>query len=107
MHGQIHVDESTLVSTQLTIGVHVPFAQKEDELLLGKIGVDERERDAMKRQIPCGVPRILPFVRHGNNVVVVKMSPILVAAVPALVRRLGAGGIAFKPNAPALMIKLF
>src|SRR6266404_1398599 len=44
MNGRIHIAESPLVGRQLTVGMHVPFAQKKNELLLGKIGIDERER---------------------------------------------------------------
>ena len=90
----------------MTVGVHVPLADKKDELLFREIGIDECERNAMKRQVPGRVPRIFPFIRHGNNVVVIKMGPILVAAVPALVRWFGASGIAFEPGAHVVVIKL-
>ena len=51
--------------------------------------INHRERDAMKRQIPRGEPRIFPFVRHRNDVGVVQVLPIGVAAVFAFRRRRG------------------
>src|SRR5260370_6464963 len=83
MNRRIHVAKSPLVGGQLPVGMHVPFAQKKNELFLGKIGIDQREPNALKRQVPCRIPRILPFVGHGNNDVVVEIGPILVAAVPS------------------------
>ena len=81
---RVDVAEGPFVRGQLAVGVHVPFAQKEDELIFGKIRIDECQGNAVKRQVPCRVPRILPLIRHGHNVVVVEIRPILVAAVPAL-----------------------
>src|SRR5260370_9832717 len=107
MHGRVHIAERPFVSGQLAVWVHVPFAEKKDELLFGEIWIDERYRNAVKRQVPCGVPRIFPFVGNGDNVVVVKMCPIFVAAVPTPVRDLGAGRIAFEPGAHVVVIKLF
>src|SRR5712691_12528736 len=83
MDRRIHIAEGPFVGGQLPVWLHVPFAQKKDELLLREIGISQGQWNAMKRQVPRGVPGILPFVRHGNNVVVVEMRPILVAAVPA------------------------
>ena len=107
MNRRVHVAKSPLVGGQLPVGMHVPFAQKKNELLFGKIRIDQRKRNAVKRQIPRGIPRILPFVGHGNNVVVVKMRPVLVAAVPSAVRRLRTRRIAFEPRAHVVVIKLF
>src|SRR5215472_52795 len=86
--------------------MHVPFAEKKDELLFGEIRIDERDGYAVEGKIPGGVPGILPLVGHGNDVVVVKMRPILVAAVPTLIGRLRPGGIALQPGMDVIVIKL-
>ena len=65
VHRRIHVAERPFVGGQLAVRVHVPFARQQDELTLGELGVNHRQRNAMERQIPRGIPRILPFVRHG------------------------------------------
>ena len=38
------------------------------ELALGEGRIDQRDRDAVEGEIPRGIPRIFPFVRHGNNI---------------------------------------
>ena len=40
MDGRIHIAEGPFIGGNLSIGMHVPFAQKEDELFLGKIRID-------------------------------------------------------------------
>ena len=45
VHRRIHVAERPLVGRQLPVRMHVPFAQQQDELLLGKIRIDQRQRD--------------------------------------------------------------
>src|SRR5262249_9188896 len=49
VHRGIDVAERPFVSGQLSVRMHVPFAQEEHELLLGKVGIDEREGYAMER----------------------------------------------------------
>ncbi len=106
VHGRIHVAESPLVSRQLPVGMHIPFAKQEDELLFGEIGIHQREGHTVEGQIPGSVPGVFPFVGHGNDVVVVEVRPILIAAFPAVVRRLRPGGIAFEPGVHVIMVKL-
>ena len=99
MHGRIHIAHGPFIGGQLAVGMHVPFAEEKQELLLGEIGVDQREGNAMESQVPRGEPRIFPFVRHGNYVGVVEMQPIAVAAVLALLGRRGLRWIAIGPIA--------
>ena len=86
--------------------MHVPLTKQKDELLLGEIGINQCDGNAMKGEIPGGVPWVFPLVRHGNDVFVVELRPILVAALLALFGRLGPGGIAFEPRANLIMIEL-
>src|SRR6516162_1917689 len=62
----IDIAEGPLVSGDLAVGMHVPLARQQHELLLGKLGIQMRERNAVECQIPGGVPRVLPLVRHRN-----------------------------------------
>ena len=83
MHGRVDVPERPLVGGNLTVGVHVPLAQEKDDLLLGEFRVDAGQRDHVEREVPRGVPGILPLVRHRDDVPVVKVRPGGVAAVLA------------------------
>ena len=71
VHRRIDVAESPLVGGELAVRVHIPFPRHEQELGLGKFGVDQGEGDRVERQIPGGVPWILPFVRHRDDVRIV------------------------------------
>ena len=64
VHGRVDVAKGPLVCRNLTVRMHVPFAQQENELLLRKVAIDESQRNAVKGEIPGGVPGIFPFVRH-------------------------------------------
>jgi hypothetical protein len=64
VHGRIHVAEIPLVGRNLSVRMHVPFAQHQLELGLRELGVDPRHRDHVKGEIPRGKPRVLPLVRH-------------------------------------------
>ena len=106
VHGRIHVGKIPLVGRQLAVRMHVPFAQKEHELILGVIGIDQGHGDAMESEIPGGVPGILPFVRHGDDVRVVKRAPVVISAIAA--RRVGRRlrGIAGEPALHIIVIAL-
>ena len=86
VHRRVHVAKSPLVRRKLPVGVHVPLAHHQHELLFGEIGVHQRQRHAVKGEIPRRVPRVFPLIRHGNHVGVVEMSPFPIAAVLALAR---------------------
>ena len=81
MYRRIDIAKCPLICGKLSVRMHVPFAQQQNELFLCEIGVDDRERNTVERQVPRRVPRILPLVRHRNDVVVVEMRPILVPSV--------------------------
>ncbi len=104
--GRIHVREVPLVGRHLAVGVHVPLAQEEHELLLGEFRVDPRDGDHVKRQVPGRVPGIFPFVGHENHVAVEQVRPVAVA--PAAARSGGGGmlGIAGQPVTDHVMVEL-
>jgi hypothetical protein len=59
--------------------VHVSLAQHELELLLAEIGINHSQGEHVKGQIPGGIPRVLPLVRHGDDVAVVHVVPVIIA----------------------------
>src|SRR5437762_12835914 len=83
--------------------MHVPLTKQKDELLLGEIGINQCDGNAMKGEIPGGVPWVFPLVRHGNDVFVVELRPILVAALLPPLGRFGPGGKASRPRPNVLM----
>jgi hypothetical protein len=60
----------------------------------------------MKGQIPGSVPGVLPFVRHGDDVGIVQMRPLVVAAIQSLRRWGWLRGIPFEPPAHIVVIEL-
>ena len=68
VHRRVDVAEGPLVRRQLSVGVHVPLAAQQDQLRLRELRVDVRQRDAVKGEVPRGVPRVLPLVRHRDDV---------------------------------------
>src|SRR6185312_8822905 len=103
---RIDVAEREFIGRNLAARVCVPFAQQQNKLLLGEFGIDLREGEHMESEVPRCVPWELPGVRHRDDVAVVELQPVAVAAVPAGVRRLRKGRIAFEPFEHAEMIKL-
>ncbi len=84
----------------------VPFAHNQIELALGKLWIDQRERNAVKGQVPRCVPGKFPFIGHRHHPLVVEMPPLGVATVQALWRRWWLARIAFEPLLDDVMIKL-
>ena len=80
MHRRIDVAERPLVGRQLAVRVHVPLARQQHELLLRELGIDQRQRDRVEGEVPGRVPRVLPLVRHRDDVGVVQVRPLVVAA---------------------------
>src|ERR1700736_6462054 len=106
-HRRINVVKIPFVGWNFPVRMLVPFAHDEIELCLGELDIDEREREAMKGQVPRCVPGKLPLVRHRHDALVVKMTPAGVAAVVAFVRWRRLVRIAIEPLLDDVMIKLF
>ena len=106
VHRRVDVVERPLVGRQLTVRMHVALARQRDELALGEIRIDQRERDDVKGQIPAGVPRVLPLVGHREHLVVVEVRPTRVASVQAARRRRRHQRIALEPIADDVVVEL-
>ena len=106
VHRRIHITERPLVGGNLAVGVHVPLAQHERELLFREVGIHEREWNAVKRKVPGGIPRVFPFVRHGDHVCVIQMGPFVVAAFAALRGWGRIAGVALQPIVDDIVIEL-
>ena len=105
-HGRVHVAERPFVGRELAVGVHVPLAQEEDELLLREVGVDHRQGHAVKGQVPRRVPGVLPLVRHRDDVGVVEVRPVGVAPSPSPCRRGRLGRVAVEPVLHDVVVEL-
>ena len=79
MDGWVHIAEVPLVGRNLTVGMHVTFAQHQRQLRLSEVRIDKRQGEHMKGKIPGRVPRILPLVRHRDDVAVIHVVPMIVA----------------------------
>ena len=66
---------------------------------LANCGIDPRERDHVEREVPRRVPRVLPLVGHRDDVAVVEVRPVGVAAVRRAAGRRRLRGIALEPVA--------
>ena len=49
----------------------------------GKLSIHHCQRYAMKSQVPCSIPGILPFIGHRNNVFIIECMPLMVPALLA------------------------
>ena len=107
VHRRIDVAEVELIGGQLAVRVHVPFAQEQHQLLLGEIGIDPRQRQHVEGQVPGGIPGIFPFVGHRDDVPVVEVRPVGIAAGGALRGRRWLLRVALEPIPHDIMVKLF
>ena len=103
---RIDVAERPLVRGELAVGVHVPLAAHQDQLLLGEHRIDVGEGDRVECQVPRRVPRVLPLVGHRDHVVVVEVPPCRVAPVQAARRRCRLPGIAVEPPGDVVVVEL-
>src|SRR5215510_14444526 len=78
---RIDIVEVPLVSGDLSVWVHVPLAQHQQNLLLGKLRIDMRKRNAVETEIPGSEPREFPLVRHRDHVAREEMCPLVVASL--------------------------
>src|SRR5262249_18245122 len=79
----VDVGEVPLVGRDLAARVQVALLQHQVELLLGVVHVHRGEGDGMEGQVPGRVPRVLPLVGHGDDVVVDHVPPLAVPDAPA------------------------
>ena len=103
MHRRIDVAKLPLIGGNLAVGMHIPIAQKEQQLLFGKMGVEAGKGQHVKSAVPGGVPRVFPFVGHGDDVAVEEVPPVEIALLA------GSGGAAFVrlPIGDDIVVKLF
>src|SRR5271156_5230613 len=80
---RVDIAEVPLICRNLAAGVHVKPFEHEIDLLLGELGVHDRYRDRVEREVPGRIPGIFPFVGHRDDVVVEHVEPFLVPEVPA------------------------
>ena len=69
--------------------MHVPFAQQQNDLMLGEFGIEPGLGHQVERRVPGEKGRILPFVGRRDHVAIEQVPPIAVAAAGPIGRRLG------------------
>ena len=104
--GRVDVAERPLVGGQLSVRVHVPLAAHQHQLILGERGIHMGERDAVEGEIPCRIPGVLPRVRHGDDIHVVQVRPLVVASLTPHVGDGWPGRIAVEPAADVVVVEL-
>ena len=77
----VHVAEVPLISGHLAAGVQVDALEHQFHLLLGEVGVDDRDGERVEGEVPGRVPGVLPFVGHGDDVLVQHMVPLRVPGI--------------------------
>ena len=97
VHRRVHVAEVPLVGGDLAAGVQVQPAEHQLQLLLGEVGVHDRDRQRVEGEVPGGVPGVLPLVGHGDDVVVDHVEPLAVPEVAAAVVE-GMGVVLLQPR---------
>ena len=78
---RVHVAEVPLVGRDLAVRVQVGAAEHQFHLLLGEVGIHDRERERVEGQVPGRVPGILPLVGHRDDVLVQHVEPLRVAGI--------------------------
>ena len=104
LNRRVHVAEIPFVGRQLAVRMHVPFARQQQQLVLRHRRVGMGENDAVKGEVPRGVPRILPLIRHRDDVVVAEVAPSRVAA--GFPRSGGRHLVALEPARNVVVIEL-
>ena len=97
VHRRVDVAERPFVGRQFAVRIHQPDPAEQLELPLGELGVDQRQRDAMKGEVPGREPGIFPLVRHRHDIGGHQVAPIGVAAVLAALGRRRLQRIAVEP----------
>ena len=106
MHWWIDVAERPFVRGKLAVGMHVPLARQQHELLFGETRIHDGESECLKCQVPRGVPRVLPLVRHRENIGIVQVGPLVIPSTFSLGRRRRLAWVALQPLEHVVVIKL-
>ena len=107
MHGWVYIAEIPFVGGKLSIRVDIPFFGKKPKLVLCKCGIYKRKRNTVECEVPGSKPGILPFVRHGNNVLVLHMFPVAVSHVIVKIPWCLKFRISVQPFGDVVVIELF
>jgi hypothetical protein len=107
MDRRVDVAEGPFIGGQLAIRVHIPLAGEKQKLAFGEFRIHQGHWNTMESQVPGGVPRVFPFIRHREDVCIVQMSPFAITAPFAFRRRWKLTGIPVEPFGYIVIKELF
>ena len=97
MHRRVEIGKPPFVGRNLAVGMLELLEQQHPQIFLGKLRIDQRQRRALKCQVPGREPGKLPLVRHGKNAHRIQVTPVNVAHVFARLGRREFRVVAFQP----------
>ncbi len=104
VHRRVSVAEVPFVGRDLAVRIEIALVQHQLDLVFRELDIDQRQRDAVIREVPRGEPRVLPAVRHRDDVGGLDVPPAGVAATTPLGRR--RRGVARQPALHIVMVEL-
>src|SRR5262249_15412112 len=83
VYRRVDVREVIVGGGQLAVGVQVPLAQEQQQLLPGKLGIDAPEDQHVEGQVPGEKSRVFPLVGHTKYIATVEVPPVSVTEARA------------------------
>ena len=103
---RVDVVEVPLVGRDRPVRVLEPLAQHHDELVLGERRIEVRPRHRVEGQVPGREPRVLPGVRHREDVEGVQVAPPGIASGGMTGGRSGLSRVTVKPLPDPVRVEL-
>src|SRR5205814_6562149 len=105
-HRRIYIAKVPFVGGKLAVRMLIPLANHNIELTFGKMRVDQSQWNAMKSQVPRGVPWKFPTIGHRHDALVIKMLPIEITTAPARLWWRGISRITREPFLHDIVVEL-
>jgi hypothetical protein len=86
--------------------VAIETPQHQQELILGEVKINECKSDCVKRQIPGGVPGVLPLIGHRDDVAIKHVEPLGIANLALQVAEERMTVVFLKPQVNVKVVKL-
>src|SRR5690606_16171940 len=107
VYGRIYITEIPLIGRQLAVRMDIPFLGEQAKLVFCELRINKRKGHTVKCKIPGCEPRVFPFVRHGDNVLVLHVFPFAVPHMSFKIAVCFKLRISFQPFGNIIMVELF